>query len=93
MHRGLLATATVGAMTVAGLTSLGATASATPAAPTAASYLVLADQAASASSVASGLRAKGATVTSVNRAVGLIAVTSTDSGFSASAKQVAGVTV
>jgi subtilisin family serine protease len=91
MHRGILATATVGAMTVAGLTSLGATASATPAAPTAASYLVLADQAASASSVASGLRAKGATVTSVNRAVGLIAVTSTDSGFSASAKQVAGV--
>ena len=86
MHRGLLATATVGAMTVAGLTSLGATASATPAAPTAASYLVLADQAASASSVASALKAKGATVTSVNQAVGLIAVTSTDSGFSASAE-------
>ena len=51
MHRGILATATVGAMTVAGLTSLGATASASPAAPTSASYLVLADQAASAPSV------------------------------------------
>ena len=40
-------------------------ASATPAAPTAANYLVLADQASSASSVGSALSAKGATVTSV----------------------------
>jgi subtilisin family serine protease len=95
MRRGLLATATVGAIAVAGLTGLSTTASATPAASSAttgaASYLVLANNAASASSVAAALTATGATVTSVNRAIGLIAVTSTDSGFSGSAKQVAGV--
>ncbi len=53
-------------------------------------YVVLAAPAKTAA-VASALRSKGATVTSVNSDVGLIAVSSTASGFRAKAASVSGV--
>ena len=45
------------------------------------SYVVLADSGASAKDLAAELRSSGATVTSVNNAIGLVTVTSTASGF------------
>jgi subtilisin family serine protease len=82
-------------MVAAGITSLGATASATPASGAASgqqsSYVVLAEAGASASTIASELTAQGARVTSVNAAIGLITVTSADSDFSKSAKDLDGV--
>ena len=90
-----LATATAAAMTAAGLTGLVTTASAststTSTTGAASSFLVLADKASSASSVAQALTARGDRVTSVNKAVGLISVTTTDRTFGSRAKAIAGV--
>lgn len=88
-----------------GLTGLAATGNAT-AAPTAdtadttkaassaggsTQYVVLADRGASAKALAKRLEAKGATVTSVNEAVGMVTVTSSDANFAASARAMKGV--
>lgn len=96
MRRGrVLATATAGAMVAAGLTGLATTASATTGSATGtgqqASYVVLAEAGASATAIASELKAQGARVTSVNTAIGLVTVTSTDSSFRAAASTVKGV--
>ena len=95
MRRGrLLASATAAAMTVAGLTGI-ASAEAAPHASSSvkgsASWLVLADTGASATAIAEQLKASGATVTSVNSAIGLISVRSSDTNFRRSAKQLKGV--
>ena len=88
-----------------GLTGLAATSNATaaPTADTADSartastsggsthYVVLADRGASAKALAKRLEAKGATVTSVNEAVGMVTVTSSDAGFARSARAMKGV--
>lgn len=96
MRRGrILASATAGAMVVAGLTGLAATASAAPSAVTAAgtakSWLVLAESGTSAASVAQQLKATGASITSVNSAIGLVSVRSTDHSFKAKASALSGV--
>lgn len=54
-------------------------------------YVVLADRDGSAASLAKRLEAKGATVTSINEAVGMVTVTSTDSNFAQSARAMSGV--
>jgi lantibiotic leader peptide-processing serine protease len=95
MRRGrLLASATAAAMTVAGLGGI-ASAEAVPRASSSAggsaSWLVLADTGASAATIAEQLRASGATVTSVNSAIGLISVRSSDGDFRRSAQQLEGV--
>jgi subtilisin family serine protease len=88
-----------------GLTGLAATSNATaaPTADTADSartastsggsthYVVLADRGASATALAKRLEAKGATVTSVNEAVGMVTVTSSDADFASSARAMKGV--
>ncbi|MCX6396532.1 MAG: S8 family serine peptidase [Propionibacteriales bacterium] len=56
-----------------------------------ASYVVLADQGASAQEVADRLAAQGATITSVNSAVGLVTATSTATDFVSGARKIAGV--
>lgn len=81
-----------------GATGLTATATAT-AAPTSStsttgaetSYVVLADRGSSATALAKRLEAKGATVTSVNEAVGMVTVTSTDTAFAAQTRAMDGV--
>ncbi|KRE39491.1 serine protease [Janibacter sp. Soil728] len=88
-----------------GLTGLAATSNAT-AAPTADTadttktassnggnthYVVLADRGSSAKALAKRLQAKGATVTSVNEAVGMVTVTSSDANFATSARAMKGV--
>jgi len=73
---GLSATAlaaTAGTSTAAGDRSTGTTSATT--------YVVLADKGASAQDLAAKLTASGATVTSVNKAIGLLTVTSTKAGF------------
>lgn len=54
-------------------------------------YVVLADQGVSAQKVADDLEAKGATVTSVNEAVGLVIVSSDRANFAKSARAMKGV--
>ena len=88
-----------------GLTGLAATSNAT-AAPTAdtadtarttssaggsAQYVVLADRGSSAKALAKRLKAKGATVTAVNEAVGMVTVASTSSDFVKQARSMKGV--
>jgi lantibiotic leader peptide-processing serine protease len=95
MRRGrLLAAATATAMTVAGLTSLAsaeAAPDATSSAGKSASWLVLADQGASVAAIAEQLKASGATVTSVNPAIGLISVRSSDNHFRRATSELRGV--
>ncbi len=96
MIRGrLIASAGAGALVVAGLTGAVTTASAAPTTVTAqgasAKWLVLADKGSSATDLAATLRASGATVTSVNEAIGLISVTSKDAGFRAATAGLRGV--
>ena len=55
------------------------------------SYVVLADKGASAKDLAAKLRSSGATVTSVNDAIGLVTVTSTTSGFATKTRGLAHV--
>ena len=55
------------------------------------SYVVLADKGASAKALAAKLRSSGATVTSVNNAIGLVTVTSTKSGFATKTRGLAHV--
>ena len=58
------------------------------------SYVVLADEGASAKTLAAKLRASGVTVTSVNEPIGLVTVTSTKAGFATTTRgltNVAGV--
>ncbi|WP_200956963.1 S8 family serine peptidase [Phycicoccus sp. Root563] len=55
------------------------------------SYVVLADRAADADGLAADLRRAGGQVTTVNRAIGLVTVRSSSSGFLARARHVAGV--
>ena len=55
------------------------------------SYVVLADKGASAKALAAKLRSSGATVTSVNDAIGLVTVTSTTSGFATKTRRLAHV--
>jgi subtilisin family serine protease len=55
------------------------------------SYVVLAEQGASVKDLAAQLKASGATVTSVNRAIGLLTVTSTKAGFVAKASGLSAV--
>jgi subtilisin family serine protease len=59
------------------------------------SYVVLADKGYSAKALADTLRARGAKVTKVNRAIGMVIVTSTQAGFATKTRRlghVAGVT-
>ncbi|NNM47274.1 S8 family serine peptidase [Knoellia koreensis] len=90
-----LAAASAAAMVAAGLTGLATTATAAPTKATASgassSWLVLADRGASTAALVKELRAAGATVTSVNEAIGLVSVTSKDARFRASASRIAGV--
>jgi len=81
-------------MTVAGLTgvaSAGAAPQATNSGIGTASWLVLANPGASAADIAQQLEAAGATVTSVNSAIGLISVSSGDSNFRRDTGQLKGV--
>jgi len=55
------------------------------------SYVVLADEAGDAKALAKQLEKAGATVTRVNTAIGMVTVTSTDSGFAAKARAMDGV--
>lgn len=55
------------------------------------SYIVLVDQGASVSGVAADLKAAGNKVTSVNKAVGMVSVTTADQAFRAHAAKVDGV--
>ena len=80
-----LAAAAAGAVPLSGDTTAAQTTT------TATSYVVLTDKAADATAVANALKSAGATVTSVNKAIGLISVTSTSSDFASSAKSIAGV--
>ncbi|WP_170307571.1 S8 family serine peptidase [Janibacter terrae] len=84
-----------------GLTGLAATTTAA-AAPTVDSgvssttgpakhYVVLADRGGSAKALAARLKAKGAKITSVNEAVGMVTLTSTDIRFAAKARGMSGV--
>ena len=73
----LLLTGTLAATAVTPAASASAGADRT----TATTYLVLADRGADADSLAARLAAAGATVTSVNDAVGLVVASSTDAGF------------
>lgn len=95
MRRGrLLASATAAAMTVAGLTgvaSAGAVPHSSSSVKGSASWLVLADTGASATAVAEQLKAAGASITSVNSAIGLVSARSSDSNFRRSAEQLTGV--
>jgi lantibiotic leader peptide-processing serine protease len=82
---GLSATAlaaTAGTSTAAGDRSTGTTAT---------TYVVLADKGATAQDLAAKLTASGATVTSVNKAIGLLTVTSTKAGFASKARGLAHV--
>jgi subtilisin family serine protease len=56
-----------------------------------ASYVVLAKAGGSAQALAQQLRARGATVTSVNQAIGLVTVTSTDTAFASKTRGMARV--
>lgn len=76
-----LAATTAGAATQSAQTTEGA----------AAAYLVLASSGGSAQALAQQLRASGAIVTSVNQAIGLIAVTSRDTAFTSRTRGLAGV--
>ena len=58
---------------------------------TATSYVVLAQAGSSAQALANQLRADGATVTSVNEAIGMIMVTSRNTAFTSRARELAGV--
>ena len=96
MRRGrVVAAASAGAMVVAGLTGIAAAASAAPSAVSAtgttSSWLVLAEQGVSAAAIADQLRARGATVKSVNEAVGLISVDSRDAAFRGATSALSGV--
>ena len=93
-RRILAATAAIG-LSVAALatvTSASTAASDQSAATTAkTSYVVLANEGDSAKTVAAKLRSSGATVTSVNEAIGLVTVTSTKSDFATTTRGLADV--
>lgn len=99
MRRGrILAASTVVALAATGLAAAAAGAAPTSGASTASqssgaatNYVVLTDTAAGATSVAAALKSAGNTVTAVNKAIGLISVTSSASDFAAAAKGLAGV--
>jgi subtilisin family serine protease len=99
MARGrILAASTAVALAATGLTAAAAGAvnlsgdtNAAQTSTTATSYVVLTEKAADATAVANALKSAGATVTSVNKAIGLISVTSTASDFAKSAKKISGV--
>src|SRR5687768_1541486 len=77
---------TTGASTAVGETTAATTAKT--------SYVVLADKGYSAKALADTLRARGATVTKINRAIGMVTVTSTRAGFATQTRRldnVAGV--
>ncbi len=92
-----LATATLGATaaTAAPQASPSRAATTSTTASTAAAsdgqYAVLADSAAEVDSVVAGLKRAGATVVSVNRAIGLVTVTSDAAGFARTAGALKGV--
>ena len=73
------------AMTTAGAAAQSATQGA------ATSYVVLAETGGSAQALAAQLSAAGATVTSVNQAIGLVTVTSSNTAFASQARGLAGV--
>jgi subtilisin family serine protease len=78
----LAATAAISLSAAALASAAGASTADTSSGTTArTSYVVLADKGASAKELAATLRASGATVTSVNQAIGLLTVTSTRAGF------------
>ncbi|RNL66180.1 serine protease [Nocardioides marmoriginsengisoli] len=79
------------AATVAGTASTSSASPSQVRQQAATSYVVLADQGASVDQLAGRLRAAGAKVTSVNRAIGMVSVESADAGFRASAAKVSGV--
>ena len=85
--------ATLLAATVAGttVTSPANAAPSTARSGAATSYVVLADKGADVDRVAQRLAASGAKVTSVNRSIGLVSVTSRDAGFRTDADRLAGV--
>jgi lantibiotic leader peptide-processing serine protease len=98
----ILATATAGAMVAAGLTGVATTMTATaaPAAQSASgettTYLVLAKKGVTGDALSGQLRSLGATVTSVNSAIGLVSARSSDAQFRTRAQalgSVQGVTV
>ena len=97
-HPRLVAMAGAGALVLATWTgSAAAAAPSTAAAPTstgadeAAGYIVLAKEGASAEVLAAELRAQGATVTSVNAAVGMVVVSEAGDGFLEAARGLADV--
>ncbi|MFL6105477.1 MAG: S8 family serine peptidase [Marmoricola sp.] len=92
MHRSrIVAVATaIAALTAAALVS-GTIASSADASSRTTSYVVLAQDAGSAQSLAARLKGLGAHVTGVNTDIGLVSVTSTDAAFRTSATRLSGV--
>jgi lantibiotic leader peptide-processing serine protease len=99
MRRGrILAASTAVALAATGLAAAAAGAvplsgdtTAAQSSTTATNYVVLTDRASDATAVADSLQSAGYTVTSVNKAIGLISVTSTASDFASAAKTISGV--
>ncbi|MGL4178249.1 MAG: S8 family serine peptidase, partial [Dermatophilaceae bacterium] len=94
----VMATTALGAATTtAGATPAGADSTATTAASAAsastgtATYAVLGDEGADVQALAERLRRSGAKVTSVNTAIGMVTVTSSDAGFLAETRGLSGV--
>jgi subtilisin family serine protease len=77
------------AISTAGATPQGASQQSTQGAMT--SYVVLTEAGGAAQALAEQLQASGATVTSVNQAIGLLTVTSTDTAFASRTRGLAGV--
>lgn len=77
------------AISTAGATPQGASQQSTQGAMT--SYVVLTEAGGTAQALAEQLQASGATVTSVNQAIGLLTVTSTDTAFASRTRGLAGV--
>ncbi|MGE9807199.1 S8 family serine peptidase [Janibacter sp. G1551] len=95
--RSILAAGTAALTLTAGLAGATLTANAVPAAPAAATtsqastFIVLTAKGASAASVAKALKAAGGTVTHVNRAIGMIEVSSGSASFARRARALKGV--
>jgi subtilisin family serine protease len=89
-----LATTALGAGTAAAGAHSATTAStltSTSTAGAAGTYVVLADRGADVKALAASLERRGATVTSVNEAIGMVTVTSRSAGFATTARSMAGV--
>jgi len=87
-----IALAATAALAVAGTaTALTGPSTAAPTSGPARGYVVLLNQGASVDAAVADLRASGAKVTNVNRAVGLLTVTSTDTNFRATGAAATGV--